>query len=88
MVYYGVSDPRKFFADPDPGSQKCPYGSGSKGVNTKKKSYTKKGSNKSFIKTLKNYYKLIKKEKYLSNTKGSLLLFFQFCIHLMNLYIS
>ena len=43
MVYYGVSDPRKFFADPDPGSQKCPYGSGSKGVNTKKKSYTKKG---------------------------------------------
>ena len=24
-----------FHADPDPGSQKCPYGSGSKEVNTK-----------------------------------------------------
>ena len=24
-----------YYVDPDPGSQKCPYGSGSKGVNTK-----------------------------------------------------
>ena len=24
-----------YYADPDPGSQKCPHGSGSKGVNTK-----------------------------------------------------
>ena len=36
--------------------------------------------------TLKNHYKLIIKIK-IDVTKESLILFFQFCIHLMNLYI-
>ena len=52
-----------FYADPNPGSQKCPYGSGSKGVNTKEEKYTNKFSTKSFKITLKNHYKLTKNYK-------------------------
>ena len=45
-------------------------------------------STKSFKMTLKNHLKLPNKQnKILSITKGPLLLIFQFCIRLMNLYI-
>ena len=78
--------------DPDPGSKKCPHGSGSgsgsKEVNTKEEKLQQKISTKSFKITFKKSFKINKQNINFSITKGSLLLFFQFCIHLMNLYVS
>ena len=50
-----------YYVDPDPGSQKCPYGSGSKGVNTKEEKLHQKMFNLIFQKrTFKNHKKFIK----------------------------
>ena len=73
-----------FYADPDPGSQKCPYGSESK--DQRRKITPNKFSTNS-SKWREKSLKIKKQNIDLSITKGSILLFFQFCIHLMNLYI-
>ena len=80
-----------FHADPDPGSQKCPYGSGSKKVNTKEEEEVhKKFLNQIFQNDIKKSLQINKQTINLSITKakGILLLFLQFCFHLLNLYIS
>ena len=61
-----IQDPKNVHMDPDP-----------MGLPLKKKNYTTKCSTKSFKMTLKINKLTINK----SITKGSLLFFFQFCIH-------
>ena len=71
-----IWDPNNVHTEPDPRET------------LKKKNYTKKCSTKSFKMTLKSLKITGYKQNInLSNKKGSLLLFFQFCIHLINLYI-
>ena len=81
-----------FYADPNPGSQKSPHGSGSiifyadpdpGGVNIKKEKLHQQIFNWIFKNDIEKS-KWIKKNINLGITKGSLLLFVQFCIHLMN----
>ena len=63
-----------FYADPDPGSQKCPYGS--KEINKEEKLH-RQIFNSIFQNDIKESLKINKQNINLSISKGSLLLFFQ-----------
>ena len=71
-----IQDPKNVHTDPDP-----------RGVNSKEEKLHHQILNLFIQSDIKKSLKINKQNIYLGIPKGSLHLFFQFCIHLMNLYI-